>query len=137
MRVFLIGCAAMALGTTPMAWAQDLSSEPATERQTVLGIGGLFVRAKDPAALTAWYDKHLGVSPAPTDMTTPPWISGEGVTVFAPFAEDTDYFADDKQFMLDAMRRASEQTPDPKFRAKQLRLLDILEERHKAEREDS
>ena len=68
--------------------------------EKVAGIGGFFFRASDPAALAAWYDKHLGVSPAPTDMTTPPWVSGEGVTVFAPFAEDTDYFADDKQFML-------------------------------------
>ena len=48
--------------------------------EKVAGIGGFFFRASDPAALAAWYDKHLGVSPAPTDMTTPPWVSGEGVT---------------------------------------------------------
>ena len=68
--------------------------------EKVLGVGGIFFRAKDPSALAQWYATHLGVSPAPTDMETRPWISSEGVTVFAPFAADTDYFAEDRQFML-------------------------------------
>lgn len=29
-----------------------------------------------------------------------PWVTDSGVTVFAPFASDTDYFAADKAFML-------------------------------------
>lgn len=29
-------------------------------RQKVLGIGGIFVRARDPKTLAAWYQKHLG-----------------------------------------------------------------------------
>ena len=66
----------------------------------VKGVGGFFFRAKDPKALAAWYETHLGVSPAPTDMETPPWITEGGVTVFAPFSEDTDYFAADKSFMI-------------------------------------
>ena len=65
-----------------------------------LGVSGVFFRAKDPKALAAWYETHLGINPAPTDMETPPWISEGGVTVFAPFSEDTDYFAADKSFML-------------------------------------
>ena len=68
--------------------------------EKVQGIGGFFFRAKDPAALAEWYETHLGVSKAPTDMETPPWVTSEGVTVFAPFAADTDYFEADKQFML-------------------------------------
>ncbi|QMU59468.1 MAG: VOC family protein [Boseongicola sp.] len=68
--------------------------------EKVLGVGGVFFRARDPSALAAWYDTHLGVSPAPTDMETPPWIGEGGVTVFAPFSDDTDYFATDKAFML-------------------------------------
>ncbi|MEM7043059.1 MAG: VOC family protein, partial [Pseudomonadota bacterium] len=47
-----------------------------------------------------WYQTHLGINPAPKDMTTPPWTSEEGVTVFAPFSSDTDYFEADYQFML-------------------------------------
>jgi len=65
-----------------------------------LGIGGVFFRAKDPKALAAWYSTHLGINPAPTDMAMTPWVSGEGVTVLAPFAADTDYFPADRAFML-------------------------------------
>lgn len=68
--------------------------------EKVVGIGGVFFRAKDPAALAEWYNSHLGVSPAPTDMTTPPWTSTEGVVVFAPFAADTDYFPANQQVMI-------------------------------------
>ena len=65
-----------------------------------LGIGGVFFRAKDPKGLAAWYQEHLGINLAPTDMEMPPWISAEGVTVFAPFAQDTDYFRSDRAFMI-------------------------------------
>ena len=65
-----------------------------------LGIGGLFIRAKDPKGLAAWYREHLGINLAPTDMEMAPWVTTEGVTVFAPFAEDTDYFRADKSVMI-------------------------------------
>lgn len=65
-----------------------------------LGIGGIFFRAKDPKALAAWYKKHLGIDPAPSDMGAQPWIAEGGVTVFSPFAADTDYFSADKNFMV-------------------------------------
>ena len=68
--------------------------------EKVTGIGGIFFRSTDPAALAAWYNDHLGVSPAPTDMETPPWVGEGGVTVFAPFAEDTDYFPAGQQMMV-------------------------------------
>ncbi len=65
-----------------------------------VGVGGFFFRAEDPEGLTAWYEKHLGINPAPKDMEMPPWISEGGVTVFAPFSADTDYFRKDSQFMI-------------------------------------
>ena len=68
--------------------------------EKVDGRGGVFFRAKDPDALKAWYEAHLGINPAPTDMEMEPWRTSEGVVVFAPFAEDTDYFPPDKQFMV-------------------------------------
>ncbi|NJO36550.1 MAG: VOC family protein [Rhizobiales bacterium] len=68
--------------------------------ERVTGIGGIFFRARDPKALGHWYRTHLGISLPPDDMTSPPWISEEGVTVFAPFADDTDYFPRDRRFML-------------------------------------
>ena len=68
--------------------------------EKVLGIGGVFFRANDPAALAAWYQDLLGIDLAPTDMEMPPWISDRGVTVFAPFPADTDYFPKDQQVMV-------------------------------------
>ena len=71
----------------------------------VLAIGGLFFRARDPDALTAWYREHLGVGAGcAADETGPPdewtWRTQGGPVVFAPFKENTDYFPADKQFML-------------------------------------
>ncbi|MEM1430419.1 MAG: VOC family protein [Pseudomonadota bacterium] len=63
----------------------------------VTGIGGLFFRAQDPAALSAWYAEHLGVGGDP-DGT--PWRQDAGHTVFAPFKADTEYFPADRAFML-------------------------------------
>lgn len=71
----------------------------------VLGIGGLFFRAKDPEALSAWYRDKLGVGggcsgtgePSASEWT---WRAAGGDTVFAPFKQDTDYFASDKAFMI-------------------------------------
>jgi predicted enzyme related to lactoylglutathione lyase len=68
--------------------------------ERVVGIGGVFFRAKEPKALAQWYQTHLGINLAPTDMNMQPWVSKEGVTVFAPFADDTDYFPPDRMFML-------------------------------------
>ena len=64
------------------------------------GVGGVFFRARDSGALAKWYRTHLGINIAPTDMTTPPWMTEAGVTVFAPFPMDTDYFPADRQFMI-------------------------------------
>jgi len=66
----------------------------------VLGIGGFFFRAKDPTGLAEWYQIHLGIDPAPTSSTMKPWITEEGVTIFSPFDEGTDYFPDGHTFML-------------------------------------
>jgi predicted enzyme related to lactoylglutathione lyase len=57
-----------------------------------VGIGGLFFRASDTKALAAWYETHLGV--------TGYWNQDAGMTVFAPFKHDTDYFPADKQWMI-------------------------------------
>lgn len=63
----------------------------------VTGIGGLFFRAKDPKALGEWYLKHLGVG-APEGVWI--WNQQAGPTVFQPFKADSDYFAADKQHMI-------------------------------------
>jgi predicted enzyme related to lactoylglutathione lyase len=71
----------------------------------VLGIGGFFFRANDPDGLSAWYREHLGVGAgcAATEGATADehsWQTEGGPVVFAPFDASTDYFAADKQFML-------------------------------------
>ncbi len=62
--------------------------------QRVIGIGGLFFRAKDPAATAQWYEEHLGVELVPTDYSQQPWLQESGPTIFAPFPEDSEYFGD-------------------------------------------
>jgi glyoxylase I family protein len=66
-----------------------------TER--VLGIGGLFLRSRDPKKLAQWYQLHLGIDPVPADYDQPVWQQAAGPTVFAPFAMDTDYFGSQQQ----------------------------------------
>lgn len=69
--------------------------------EKVLGLGGFFFRARDPAALAEWYDRILGIAPAPQDTETLPWRQEAGFTVFAPFDAATDYFGDpSRPFML-------------------------------------
>lgn len=58
-----------------------------------VGIGGVFLKAKDPAALTAWYALHFGI--AKEGGATSVVFDGPesmGMTVFAHFPADTDYF---------------------------------------------
>lgn len=71
----------------------------------VLGVGGIFFRAQDPDALSAWYAERLGVGAGfaaegagPADPAT--WTVVGGPLVFAPFEAGTDYWAAEKQFML-------------------------------------
>jgi hypothetical protein len=65
-----------------------------TEIEKVTGIGGLFFRAHDPAALGRWYQQHLGISLTPSSYKESPWQQDAGPTIFAPFAETSDYFGD-------------------------------------------
>lgn len=69
--------------------------------ERVLGIGGVFFRARDPKALAGWYDRHLGVSKVPESGDAEPWRQEAGPTAFAPFKETTDYFGrPQQQWML-------------------------------------
>jgi predicted enzyme related to lactoylglutathione lyase len=70
----------------------------------VIGLGGLFFRGKDYAALREWYGKHLGISSGDEGMMFP-WRekdnNREHFTVWSIFPEQTKYFGDpNKQFMM-------------------------------------
>ncbi|MEO1731588.1 MAG: VOC family protein [Pseudomonadota bacterium] len=69
-------------------------------RQKALGIGGLFVRAQDPAALSQWYHKHLGINPVPTSYEDKPWVQEEGPTIFSPMPDSAGMIPEGKSWML-------------------------------------
>ena len=75
--------------------------------EQVTGIGGVFFRAKDPEVLSAWYEDTFGVSRAPRDYGTAPWMQQAGATVFAPFPKDTDYFGNPSQAWMINFRVAN------------------------------
>jgi glyoxylase I family protein len=64
--------------------------------EKVNGIGGIFFRAHNPAALKQWYQQHLGVTITPSESDMEPWRQEAGATAFEPFPEDTDYFGEMK-----------------------------------------
>ena len=61
----------------------------------VTGIGGVFLRAHDPKALTDWYHKHLGL-PVTAYGSSFLWSDevphGTGQTAWSAFPDTTDYF---------------------------------------------
>jgi predicted enzyme related to lactoylglutathione lyase len=66
--------------------------------ERVLGLGGYFLRAADPSGLRDWYRDCLGLDLDENGA----WRQEPGVTVFATFESDTDYFGSrSQQTMLD------------------------------------
>lgn len=61
--------------------------------EKVLGIGGVFFKARDPKALAAWYSEHLGV-PVEAEQTYGAFTSiGAGEqAVWSALPADTTYF---------------------------------------------
>ena len=73
-----------------------------------VGVGGIFLRAKDPKGLMAWYVEHLGIPAGEGAYTSFDGPETHGMTVFSFFAEDSGYFGDQTQramvnFRVDAL----------------------------------
>ena len=72
----------------------------------VTGIGGIFFKSKDPKALTEWYATHLGIPMGEHGEVVFTWHDAEnpvedGMTIWAPFPADTEYFGPAKNaFMI-------------------------------------
>ena len=88
-------------GTQPMtsspaagAVVRNGAAATGAEMEKVTGIGGLFFRAHDPAALGNWYLQHLGIALTPTSEGATVWQQEAGPTVFSPFPEKSGYFGD-------------------------------------------
>jgi predicted enzyme related to lactoylglutathione lyase len=63
----------------------------------VTGIGGVFIRSKgDPKALSAWYEKHLGIKIGPYGSAVLRWNedpgSAKAATAWCVAAKDSDMF---------------------------------------------
>jgi predicted enzyme related to lactoylglutathione lyase len=62
----------------------------------VTGIGGIFLRARDPKSLSAWYVQHLGIQLADYGGATFLWSDEipptTGMTTWSLFPEDTKHF---------------------------------------------
>ena len=69
----------------------------------VTGIGGVFFKAKDPKALYAWYEKHLGIQSDPSWGAVFQWSEDgdpEGCTAWAIFPADAKKFGDGPQTLM-------------------------------------
>jgi catechol 2,3-dioxygenase-like lactoylglutathione lyase family enzyme len=78
--------------------AQQSKEAPALPAERVSGIGGIFIKAKDPKTLGLWYSDKLGV-PRPEGPVPPLFLWRErddpnlvGTTVWGLFRADTKYF---------------------------------------------
>ena len=86
------------LGVSMMA---DIAQAQPAGRTT--GIGGVFVRSKDPKALAAWYRDVLGIAVQPWGgaMLRYDAPAHPEVIVWSAFAQASDYFAPSaREFML-------------------------------------
>ncbi|MGK2856605.1 MAG: VOC family protein [Thermoanaerobaculia bacterium] len=62
----------------------------------VTGIGGIFIKSRDPKMLGEWYRTHLGIDVQDWGGTAFRWnepeAQPEGLTVWSLFPESTNYF---------------------------------------------
>jgi catechol 2,3-dioxygenase-like lactoylglutathione lyase family enzyme len=69
------------------------------------GLGGVFLRSRDPKKLTAWYAEHLGLATTDWGGVVFVWDEcpapeGHGATVWSLFPADTDYFGEGQQSVM-------------------------------------
>ena len=79
--------------------------------ERVIGLGGLFIKANDPKAMTTWYEKHLGISFNGTTYTDWQFVNKDGrnkpgYNVLSFFKKNDNYFApSEKQVMINFIVR--------------------------------
>jgi predicted enzyme related to lactoylglutathione lyase len=97
----------------------------------VTGIGGIFFKARDPAALRDWYRKHLGIDVQDWGGAAFAWGDAGGTTIWTVSSADGDDFApstasfminyrvDDLHALLQALRaegcQVLDKTDDSQF----------------------
>ncbi|MBM3416176.1 MAG: VOC family protein [Bacteroidetes bacterium] len=73
--------------------------------ERVIGLGGPFIKANDPKALAAWYQKHLGIDFKGATYTVFQFADEKGkptagYNVFSFFKKDADYFNPSKKEVM-------------------------------------
>jgi predicted enzyme related to lactoylglutathione lyase len=66
---------------------------------SITGFGGAFLRAKDPAALYSWYERHLGLVKSEGSFAFPAPTQHAKV-VFAFFGQEDAYFPPAQKAMI-------------------------------------
>jgi len=103
MRAALLAAAALAAGGCAVNQNADQPSAP-REPGSIVGVGGVFFRAGDGAALQKWYGEHLGLPTNTQGYAQLPWLdprTGDYYsTTWGPFKRDTTYFDADQQYMV-------------------------------------
>ena len=72
----------------------------------IIGLGGIFFKAKAPLELSSWYKQYLGLDTLEWGGAVFPWqnlpvLNANAYNLWAPMEEQTDYFAPSTQnFML-------------------------------------
>ncbi len=62
-----------------------------------VGVGGIFLKAKDPKVLSAWYAEHFGIPSVEGGSLVFDGPSAAGMTVFSHFPHTTEYFGTSQQ----------------------------------------
>ena len=62
-----------------------------------VGVGGIFLKARDPKSLSAWYATHLGIASQGGGSLAFDGPESAGMTVFSHFPLDTPYFGQGEQ----------------------------------------
>lgn len=65
-----------------------------------VGVGGVFLKARDAKALSAWYADHFGIQPGEGGALIFDGPESAGMTVFAHFPQETTYFGDGQQSFM-------------------------------------
>jgi len=73
--------------------------------ERVIGLGGPFIKSKDPAGLALWYEKHLGISFKGNTYTDWQFTNKEGkklpgYNVLSFFNDDSTYFTPSKKAVM-------------------------------------
>jgi len=98
----------------------------------VTGIGGIFFTAKDPAAMHAWYRKHLGIDVQEWGGAAFTWTDADGKptggTTIWSVAGGNDYFAPSKAPFMVNYRVADLHALLAALRAEGCHVLDKVDE---------